>query len=338
VAAYLSGSIGPKRAVTVCLFSIGLFGLVRAASAGTATLLLTTVGIGIPVGIAGALLPVAVKHWFMRRPVGATSIYASGIQLGATGSAMAAVPFAHAAGGWRGTLVIFSLIGLAFGVSWMLLTRGDSARATPHAPPPRLPFGNPVAWLLAVVFFLQAVPYHALNAWLPAYLRESGWPETTAGTFLGLMNLMALTGTLLVPVVADRWGSRRSYILIGAMLATIGVVGLILQVSAAPVWTATVGFGLGVMFPLVLTLPLDVSHTPAEAGAVAGIMLGLGYSLSALAPTGLGFIRDATGSFSLSLWVIVGCCGILLLCMFVLSPRRLSRTTPQPDYIPPAGP
>lgn len=338
VAAYLSGRLGSRRAVTACLLALGVFGLARAAAPGTATVLLTTVGVGIPVGIGGALLPVAVKEWFTRRPVGATSIYASGIQLGATGSAFTAVPLAHVAGGWRGALAVFSVVILVVAVTWILLTRNGPARPTVRVRPPRLPLGSGMAWLLALIFFLQAVPYHGLNAWLPAYLLESGWPETSAGSLLALLNLMALTGTLLVPLAADRGGSRRSYIVAGTVLATIGATGLLLQPSAAPLWTATAGFGLGVIFPLALTLPLDVSHTPAGAGAVAGLMLGVGYGLSALAPTALGFIRDATGSFADSLWVVVGSCAALVLCALVLTPRRLSRTIATSRHVPPVAP
>ena len=41
-----------------------------------------------------------------------------------------------------------------------------------------------------------------------------------------------------------------------------------------------------------MTLPLDAARRPAEVAALAGMMLGVGYTLSALSPLLLG--RSAT--------------------------------------------
>ena len=190
-------------------------------------------------------------------------------------------------------LVTGGASGLGLATAWLAFSRDKPIRPPAWTRPPRLPLTSGVAWLVAAVFFLQAVPYHALNTWLPTYLLETRWGEASAGALLALMNIAALTGTLLVPVVADRRGSRRQYLLAGAGLITVGIVGLLLQPSLAPLWTATAGLGLGSCFPLALALPLDVSDSPGGAGAVAGLMLGVGYGASALAPSALGFIRDA---------------------------------------------
>ena len=81
----------------------------------------------------------------------------------------------------------------------------------------------------------------------------------------------------------------------------------------------------GVMFALVMTLPLDVAATPAGVGAVAGLMLGAGYCLAALAPLVLGVARDATGSFTTALWIIAGTAALLLALCTTLSRERLRR-------------
>ena len=60
------------------------------------------------------------------------------------------------------------------------------------------------------------------------------------------------------------------------------------------------GFGLGAVFPLSLTLPVDVAVDPAEVGAVAALMLLGGYLISAVGPVLLGLVRDATGDFGAS--------------------------------------
>lgn len=323
VAAFASGRFGARRAITACLVAIGVFGLVRAGAPGTATILLATFAIGVPVGVAGALLPVAVKQFFAHRPVAATGVYAAGIQLGATGSALVAVPVAQLTGGWRETLAVFALFGLVLAAAWPLVTRRRAPRPRRSERPPRLPVRSRVAWLITVIFFLQSVPYYSLNAWMPAHLAEAGWSEAAAGGLLSLTNLMALVATLTIPAIADRHGSRRRYVAGGALLVATGTAGLVLGPGLAVVWTATAGIGLGTLFPIVLTLPLDVSDDPAGAGAVAGLMFGAGYTASALTPSLLGFVRDATESFAASLWLVVAVCGVLAVLARALSPARL---------------
>jgi cyanate permease len=62
---------------------------------------------------------------------------------------------------------------------------------------------------------------------------------------------------------------------------------------------------------MVIVLPLDVADHAADVAAVSGMMLGVGYSPTALAPFSLGAFRDATGSFALSLWLVVALAAVL---------------------------
>jgi CP family cyanate transporter-like MFS transporter len=74
---------------------------------------------------------------------------------------------------------------------------------------------------------------------------------------------------------------------------------------------------------MVMMLPLDVAHEPAEAGAVAGMMLGVGYTIVSLSPFALGAIRDATGSFSAALWVLVAIASVMVAVSWTLTPAEL---------------
>jgi cyanate permease len=61
---------------------------------------------------------------------------------------------------------------------------------------------------------------------------------------------------------------------------------------------------------------------------VAGMMLGVGYCLAALAPLALGAVRDATGSYVTALWAVGGAIAILFLDSLLLTPERLRRGVP----------
>jgi CP family cyanate transporter-like MFS transporter len=71
-----------------------------------------------------------------------------------------------------------------------------------------------------------------------------------------------------------------------------------------------------------------VAREPAETGAVVGLMLGAGYTITAVGPLALGAVRDLTGSFSTSLWVLVAVAGAFVASVLPLSPERL-RPPPQ---------
>jgi CP family cyanate transporter-like MFS transporter len=52
-------------------------------------------------------------------------------------------------------------------------------------------------------------------------------------------------------------------------------------------------------------------------------MLGAGYTIAAAGPIALGAVRDLTGSFATSLWVLVALALALLAAIAPLSPERL---------------
>lgn len=314
--------LGTRAAIAGCLAAIAGFGLLRAIAPSAALVLLLTFPIGIGMGLAGALLPVAVKERFADRPAFATGVYATGINLGAAVASALAVPLAGALGGWRGALAGFSVAAGALCLLWLVLTRrgtGDRARGTL----PRMPLGRPVVWILVMIFGLLGIIFYGLVSWVPDAFQERGWSEGSAGALVAVLSVAGVPASLVVPWLADRHGSRRAYLLgaSGAML--VALVGIAAVPAGGFAWAVLAGASIGVMFPLSLTLPLDVADRPADVGAVAGLMLGAGYVIAALGPLALGALRDLTGSFSLSLWVLVGAAFALVLACAPLSPARL---------------
>jgi MFS transporter, CP family, cyanate transporter len=330
-AGYAAARAGTRAAMGGCLLAIAVFGLLRAAAPGAPLVLALTVPIGVGIGLAGALMPVAVKERFPDRPAFASGVYVTGINLGATLASALAVPIAGALGGWRAALAVLSAASLLCFLGWVLLTRrpADSRRSVPSAERVAFPWRRGLVWALVGVFGLQALIYYGLNSWLPAALQEQGWSGDAAGALLAAMGLFALPFNLAVPFMADRFGSRRQWLALSTVALIAGTLGLATLPGAAWGWVAMVGFGLGSIFPLVLTLPLDVAREPGEAGSVVALVLGGGYSIGALAPLALGAIRDATGSYTASLWTLVGISVVLLPSVLALSPRRL-RPAPAP--------
>lgn len=320
---HLARRFGTRAAVAGCLAAIGLFGLTRALAPGAALVIVLTFGVGLGMGLAQTLMPVAVKERFPHRPALATGIYTTGINAGSAVSSALAVPLADAAGGWRWSLAVFSFVAALLAGLWLWLTRREAPHVRPEAGPVRLPWRNGLAWHLVAVFGVMSSIFYGLNSWLPDAYVERGWSEEGAGGLAGALNVAALSTTLLVPWLADRYGSRRIYLASLALLFVVGTGGLAAVPAGAWVWAAVVGVGVGGLFPLVMTLPLDVADRPGDVGAVAAMMLGVGYTVSAVAPVGLGAARDLTGSYASTLWLIAGASCLLLALNAALSAERL---------------
>jgi CP family cyanate transporter-like MFS transporter len=144
-------------------------------------------------------------------------------------------------------------------------------------------------------------------AWIPV-ARAVRMPAGTqrAGSLIGILNITALGGTLLIAFAGDRIGSRLSYLVGGLSLVLIGLLLAILAPAAGIGAAILMGFGIGRGFSLSMALPVDVAHDGASVAATTGLMLLVAYTVAAASPVGLGAIRDVTGCYAAVMWVLVG--------------------------------
>lgn len=318
----LAAAVGPRVTFAVCLSIIIGFGLARAVAPDPLLVLLATLAIGVGTGVAGAVPSMIVSARLPSRPALGTGAYAGGIVAGSTIAAALAIPLALD-GDWRRSLVIISVASLAALAAWFVCIPRDRGGAVARPPALRLPWRSVTGWLLVLVFGLQSVLYYGIVSWLPNVFVERGWSAADAGTLVAVFNGVGLFTTIGVPLVADRLGRRRAQLLASSVVALVGMIGVILLPQAAYLMVALLGLALGVVFPLSLTLPLDVADDPTLVGSVAALMLFGGYILSALGPVALGVARDLSGDFSASLWLLVVLNVLLVVSVVSLSPQRL---------------
>jgi CP family cyanate transporter-like MFS transporter len=280
--------------------------------------------------VAGSLMPLVVRESWPARPVLGTAAYATGINAGAAAAAAVAVPLAGSLGGWRAPLTVFSLVTAAMALAWLGLSRGYGDRAsrtqaTTAATMPRLPLGNRTGWLLAAIFGLVSITYYGINAWLPSAFTERGWSHASAGALLTAVNGVTIPVGIFLALRGDRFGSRRFWLGTGATLQVGGLLGAILAPAGGFAWAAMIGGAIGLLFPSMMTMPLDVADHPEDVGAMASLMLGGGYTVAALGPFVLGLIRDLAGSFRLAMWVLLAITAVVLAIALLTSHERLRR-------------
>ncbi len=320
----IAGRLGPRAGFAVCIVIISGLGVVRALAPTYPIVLLATFGIGVGIGIAGAIPSMFVSQRLPSRPALGTGAYAAGITAGSTFAAAVAVPLAMG-GDWRRSLLILSFASFAALAGWLLVVRDDGRYAPRGARPVRLPWRSGTAWTLALVFGLQSVLFYGSVAWLPNAFVERGWSAAEAGSLVAISSAVGLVTTIGIPLVADRFAARRPAL----VLASVASVGALVVLAAVPALAfpavVVLGLALGAMLPLVLTLPLDVADEPATIGSVAALMLLGGYVISSSGPFVLGVARDLTGNFATSLWLLVAVAIAMTATCLRLSSGRLER-------------
>ncbi|MEW5991329.1 MAG: MFS transporter [Chloroflexota bacterium] len=326
----LAASIGPTRAVAACLAAVGGFGLLRALAPGAAPVILLTIGIGLGMGTVGPILAQVVRRAAPRNPELGTGAYAMGYIVGASSSAALAVLLAAAFGGWRGAFAAIAVAALGSLLAWWLLAPhdGHERRVAPRRPD--LPWRRGIAWLFGIVFGIQSLLFHAGVAWLASIYLERGWAASDGALLTALFSGVGILATLLVPLVTTAIRSRRAQLAAASAVALVGAIGVAAGTAGGPAAdplavpsVALFGFGIGLTFPLCLTLPLDAAGSPTEASSVAALMLLVGYLISSIGPVLLGSIRDATGDFTIAGWLIAAMAAVLLAGTFTLTDRRI---------------
>lgn len=303
--------MGYGRLVSACLLALALASLLRAVMPDVGLLLAMTVPIGVAIALAGVAIPPVVKELFSAHGGRVTGAWVGAMALGATVASLTAVPIADALGGWRWALAV-TAIPPAIAI---LLWRYTRAQRIPRPRPKTLerpPWRTSV--LLALVFGLQSICFTGLIAWSAPLLSEQGYSDTTAGLAPALISLVAIPFNVFVPGLSDgrdrrRWIAGSAAIMAGAMFA------LAFAPTVAPwLWLVLFAVGDGPVFPLTLTLPLDVARDTDEAAVLTMWTLGLGFALSALGPVLVGGLRDLSGGFALPMAVLGLCvvaCGLL---------------------------
>ncbi len=325
----IAARLGPRTALAACLAVIAGAGLVRALAPGFPPILLATFVIGVAIGVSGAIPAIVVSQRLSHAAVHGTSAYAAGIVAGSTGAAAVAVPLALN-GDWRTSLALISAALVLPLVAWLVLLRPDPSARALGARAVRLPWRSGTGWLLVALFGIQSILYYGIVSWLPNALVERGWSPASTGTLIAIFNGIGLLTTIGVPWAASRLGSRRAQLGAVAAGALTGILGVVLAPDLSFGWIVILGLSLGAVFPLLLTLPVDVSANPGEAGSIAALMLLGGYVLASTGPVVLGVVRDVTGNFSASMWLLVGVALVLLAMTRLLSPSRLRRAVHAP--------
>ena len=312
--------ISPERGILLAAWLVALATGLRLFSTFPGLLLASVMLIGMGIALIQVLVPLLVKlhQPALARP--AMGVFAMFMNFGATVAAAASVPLALWTGAWPRGLALWGLPALLALAPWLLLSKRLGAgpqRVIGTAP---LPWRDPRAWRLALFFSGTAATYFSLMAWLAPIYLALGWDTLRAGYLLTLFAFSQILGALVFPLLAHRLHADCFWLALVILVTAGGVLGLALLPLELPwVWSGLAGFGLGGLFPLLMSRGIEEAGTPAEAAQLGAFGQGFGILLGGgIAPLLFGILLDRLGREDLPLLVL----GIYLLSLFGLSLYR----------------
>jgi CP family cyanate transporter-like MFS transporter len=309
-AAPLTRRFGIAVTITLVLVAI-IAGLLVRVSGGVGLLFAGTMLAAAGAACGNVLLPVVVRRSFADRVGRISALYTTALVGCASLAAGVAVPLASVIGhGWRGGLAIWAVPAAIALLVWLPQLRRDGGRpppvSSPHAVSVRRLTREPLTWHLTVFFAMQSWGFYATLAWLPSIFQSHGLSSTTAGLLLGLSSIMAVPAALIIPGLAIRFREQGPLAVGMSIVAAGGYAGLLAAPAAAPaLWAVLIGLGQGGAFPLVLTMIVLRSGSAQLTASLSAHVQGGGYLIAAAGPFIVGALHDATGSWSLSVIVLI---------------------------------
>ena len=325
--------IGPRRALFLAALVIALSGVLRSMADGHLSLFLAVMvfGIGGPMISVGA--PKIIALWFAGGERGlAMGFYIASSGLGnvAAISLTSSVAMPLLGGDWRAVLMIYAGIALAAGVIWLAINSHGASRVMERriAAEPKRPQMGVVAELLRLnavrLIMITAVCMfffnHSLNNWLPRILLDGGMDAASAGYWAALPMAVGILGALAIPRHAVP--ARRFTILFVLLIGAIAAPLLIQASAGVPLAVGLVlqGVARGAVGPILVLVLMETREVGASRmGTAGGLFFSAGEIGGVLGPLTMGYMADATGGFTASLYMLSG---VAVVVMAILTRLR----------------
>ena len=328
---YATDKLGPRRMmlIGVPLMGAGFILLSRVDSIlELYVVYLAAIALG---GGLGFSTPVAaaVANWFHAKRSRAFGFLWSGVAIGG-GTLVPLVSWIIDAHGWRTAAVVSGVIVLAVGLPVAAIMRQrpeqygylpDGATAGHPAEDSSGPakqgqnvpvvteqmeFGpwqvlrTPMFWLLGLSVSLRGLVTSGLVVHFIAMMVDRGMSLTLAGTLLGSVALLSITGRLGIGWLGDTWDKRY---LLAAMMGITGLtmIGMTLVTGLVPMLCILVVYAAAYGGSTVLPLSLQADLFGRNSFAtVRGLVHTVQMTGMLLGPIFAGFIYDSTESYSLA--------------------------------------
>jgi CP family cyanate transporter-like MFS transporter len=310
LASLAARKFGAEFAVTLTILGV-LAGVLIRSAGGPVLVVAGTVLIGLAITIGNIAVPLIIRRDFSPLRQGtAMGVYTAALNIGSFLASVVTAPLAELAG-WRVALAAMGILAVAAIAFWTpavgarrAFVPSDAEAAGGHD----RPAVKGSAWITAGLtagFAGQAFSYYAVTAWLPSYLNdELGMSASAAGAGSSIFQILAIVGGLGVPFAAKYFSTTTAAVTLGVLWTAVPA-GLLLAPGLWWLWSVCGGIAQGGGITLIFIAIIKLARDQASAGRMSATVQGIGYCFGAVAPPLVGFVRDASGSWTPALLLIL---------------------------------
>ena len=178
------------------------------------------------------------------------------------------------------------------------------------------------------------IQYTALSAWLPTFYSEvRGMSLARAGFITSLLPLVGVFAVIAGALLPLRFGAPRVFLIVPGVMIIVGGLGSFTLDSTPAIYASVVLVGIGswLYVPTLLSWTMQLAGmVPGNVAIVWGTLItvsGIGMFIS---PVLVGFLRDASGTFTLGLFICSAGAWSLLLAG-ILIPGGVSLSSSQDE-------
>ena len=289
----------PVTIVDLLLLTVGNF--IRVYS--FTSLLCGTILIGGGIAMLNVLAPTLVSYLFPMKIGTYTGMYVFALSLSSSVSAGFSAVISHLIT-WQTMIQFVSVIPvITIIVALVLRSSGKKTtvkKAKRNSLNPEVKgsvWKRPLAWALGGFMGLQSLLFYSILTWLPPILMASGINQNTAGYLLGLLQLVALPISFVVPRIISSVAKQSIMIWTISGLFIVGLGSLML--AGQSFWFAVIacillGLSTNIAFSEAMTLFSLKTRTPNATASVSGMGQSFGYLLAATGPMICGWMHGLT--------------------------------------------
>lgn len=286
-ASWVIDTYGFKIAVSIGAILTGVFGILRGVWCPNYNMVLIA-QIGIAVGqpfITNAVTKVSVRWFPVNERATATGLGSLANYVGLI-VGLIVTPYLVERFGIKNMLLCYGYIAIAASLAFLF-----TAKERPLTPPSpsedeerALVFDGLKQMMhkrefliLLAIFFIGLGIFNGITTWIEEIVRPRGFTSSQAGTIGGLMIISGIFGALIIPMLSDRSGKRRPYLIVTMIGSLPGLVGLAYAKSYWLIILSACVFGFFMLSsgPIGFQYGAEIAR-PAPEGTSNGMLMLMG--------------------------------------------------------------